>query len=439
MASICVFGTWHQASILGPCLAELGHTVVGISATPSDLDSLASGQPPVYEPRLPELLARHLADGSLRYDVDVRSAVDGSDFVLISLDTPVGPDDVPIVEPVFDAVRQVALGARGRKVLVVTAQVPVGTCDRLLALAQRAGSGASWSIAYVPEFLRLGIAVDLFLRPDRIVIGSDDPGVSDSVAEIYAGIPAPIVRVGLRTAEMVKHASNAFLALSVSFINEIANLCEVSGADAPAVAAAMKLDRRIGARAFLSPGLGFAGGTLGRDVRALQALGARSGIETRLLDSTMDVNAARGALVLDRLRASLGELSGRTVCLLGLTYKPGTSALRRSASLELAEALIAAGAGVAAHDPMVPTSRASELPTGLVVVDDVYAALAKADAAVLMTEWSDYTDLDWSRVAADSPRMLVLDARNALDQGAVTAPGLRYWGIGRMSPGQEGL
>jgi UDPglucose 6-dehydrogenase len=289
-------------------------------------------------------------------------------------------------------------------------------------------------MAYVPEFLRLGSAVELFFRPDRLVFGADEPAVIARVAALYRGVEAPIVKTSLRTAEMIKHASNAFLATSISFANELSGLCEASGADALAVAEAMRLDRRIGPHAFLSPGLGFAGGTLGRDVRALQALGGKCGRPTRLLDAVMDVNHDQTQLVVARLTRLFPSLEGVRVALLGLTYKPGTSALRRSAALETAAALLSSGADVVAHDPQVSPARAPELPVGMRVATDPYQALAGARAGIVMTEWPEYRQLDWSRAGATMAEPFVIDARNALDPDVMAAAGLRYWGVGRGTP-----
>lgn len=435
MAQLCVVGAWHQASVVGPCLAELGHTVVGTALDQDGIRELGQGRPPVSEPGLEELLGRHLASGRLRYTSDFAEALVGAEAAVIALDTPVRVDDSPDLDPVMASVRAVAGVATRDILLVVSAQVPIGTCDSIGEMLRSARAGIQWSVAYVPEFLRLGEAVALFMHPDRLVIGADDPATAARVEAIYAGTTGPRLRTSVRSAEMAKHASNAFLAASVSFINELAGLCEATGSDALEVAAAMKLDPRIGPRAFLAPGLGFAGGTLGRDVRALQAVGASHGRPTALLDAVIDVNTRQTRLVLERLRSSFSDLSKVRVALLGLTYKPGTSALRRSASVEAADALMALGAGVAAHDPLVPPSRAAELPHGLSIAPDPLSAAAGADALVVATEWPEYATLDWRAVKATMKGDLVIDARNALVPAAVAEAGLRYWGIGRVGGG----
>jgi UDPglucose 6-dehydrogenase len=431
VTTVCVIGAWHQAAVAAGGLAELGNEVRGAALDASALAGLAAGVPPVEEPGLADLLRRHLASGKLRY-APLDDALRGADAALVAIDTPVGPDDSPDLSSVVDALEAIGRSLSGDLLLVVSAQVPVGTCDRLSERVNSLATGHRVDVAYVPEFLRLGNAVELFLHPDRLVIGADDPAVRTRVAEIYRGVDAPIVDTDLRTAEMIKHASNAFLAASVSFANEIAGLCEESGADAVMVAQAMRLDRRIGPYAFVAPGLGFAGGTLGRDVRALQALGRARNRATRLLDAVMAVNADQTRLVLHRLERLFPSFDRVSIALLGLTYKPGTSALRRSAALETAEALLARGARVRAFDPMVPPERADEVPAGLELAADAMAAANEASALALMTEWPEFARLDWARLAARAaePRVLI-DARNLLDPAEVARAGFDYWGVGR--------
>jgi UDPglucose 6-dehydrogenase len=434
VASICVVGAWHQAAVAAAGLSELGHAVRGVDGNAAAVARLAAGTPPVEEPGLPDLLLHHLGSGHLRYTPDFVDALRGADAALVAIDTPVGADDSPDLASVFEAVDAIANGLSGDLLLIIGAQVPVGTCHALTERVRALAGSHRVDVAYVPEFLRLGNAVELFLHPDRLVIGADDPAVRARVAQIYRGVDAPVVETGLRTAEMIKHASNAFLAASVSFANEIAGLCEESGADALAVAQAMRLDRRIGPHAFLSPGLGFAGGTLGRDVRALQALGRATARPTRLLDAVMAVNADQTRLVVARLERRFPDLRGVSIGLLGLTYKPGTSALRRSAGLETAEALLARGARVRAFDPMVPPDRSHEVPAGLELVADPIAAADGAAALALMTEWPEFQRLDWGELAARAaaPRVLI-DARNALDPATVAQAGFDYWGVGRAA------
>jgi UDPglucose 6-dehydrogenase len=430
MARICIVGAWHQAVVLGACFAELGHQVRGVWSDAGRIARLSEGRSPVHEPGLEELLRRHLATGALRYTTDYADAVDSAEFCFLALDTPVGDDDVPQLEEVFEAAAEMARALRHDLMLCVTAQVPVGTCGRVEALVNGEAAGWHCTVAYVPEFLRLGAALETFARPDRIVIGCEDRGARARIAALYEPLGRPIVVTDVRSAEMAKHACNAFLAASVSFINEVATICDGTGANVDDVVRVMKLDRRIGADAFLSPGLGFAGGTLGREVRALQQLARESDAATPLLNAVLEVNAGRAALVSRRLRDEYGDLHTLRVGVLGLTYKPGTSTLRRSVALEVIEQLTRAGAEVRACDPLADFTEAPDLPD-FALCADAYAAAAGADALVLLTEWPELRQLDWAEVRRRMRSPLLLDTRNFFDVGAVQRAGLRYVGIGR--------
>jgi UDPglucose 6-dehydrogenase len=340
----------------------------------------------------------------------------------------VSDDDAADLATVFAAARSIGEALRHDAVLVVTAQVPVGTSEALRAVVA-AESGREVPVAYVPEFLRLGHAVRTFYEADRFIVGSDDDGVAARISAIYGPLGRPVVRMGIRSAEMTKHACNAFLALSISFANEIADLCSALGADIDAVTAGMRLDRRIGPDAFLSAGLGFAGGTLGRDVRALSSLGAEHGVETRLADAAFAVNRARGSLVSRQLHEIYGALAGLTVGVLGLTYKPGTSTLRRSVALEIIRELTDAGAFVLAFDPLA-AAEGADLPR-FTRVNSARAAATGADALVLVTEWDGLDALDFVPVRAAMRRPVLLDTRNRLDPQAMTRAGFEYFGVGR--------
>ncbi len=436
MAKICVVGLWHQAAVVSACLADMGHLVHGVGDDVQAVASLNAARPLVHEPRLPAIMRRNLRAGRLRYSTDFGEALAGAEFAYIAIDTPVGPNDESELGPIFEAARSVAQAARGELVLIVSAQVPVGTCERVEALAREGNPVAVFRVAYVPEFLRLGTAVETFRRADRFVVGADDPGVAERIAALYRPIRRPVVVTDLRTAEMAKHASNTFLAASISFINEIADLCEEVGADALEVAKIMKLDRRIGRHAFLSPGLGFAGGTLGREIRALQTLGRQSGRETPMMDAVMAVNDARVRLVGQRLGQIYDSLQGLQVGVLGLTYKPGTSTLRRSGALEIIRDLTAQGAAVRAFDPLARLDEGLELPP-FQACPDAYAVAEGSDALVLVTEWAGARTLDLHRLRAAVRRPVFLDTRNIFASEAMREAGFLYLGVGRGT-GRDG-
>ncbi len=427
---ICIAGLWHQATILSGCFADLGHYVTTVGDDGARVQQLNSGKSPVHEPRINLLLRRNIKAARLKFTTEYSEALAEAEFVFIAIDTPVDGQDRPELQTVLDAAREIGTHQSSNLVLCVSAQVPVGTCEQLVEIVRQGNSGFKCDVAYIPEFLRLGEAVETFFRADRFIIGAQERSVAERVAELYRPLGRPVLMVGLRSAEMAKHASNTYLATSISFINEIANLCDAIDADAVEVAAAMKLDRRIGPYAFLSPGLGFAGGTLGRDIRALQELGEKHGCSMSLMNSVMEINRARAHLVEARLREVCGALQGLRIGILGLTYKPGTSTLRRAISLDIIASLGAQGADVRAFDPLADLSNAGPLPKFL-VAPDPYSVAEGCDALVLVTEWAGIHNLDFARIASSMRKPVILDTRNLFDPDKMAIAGFNYVGIGR--------
>ncbi len=428
MTNICVTGIWHQGAVVSACLADLGNNVRGV-CDEKTAALLNGGQPPVHEPVLPEIIQRNLQAGRLHYTTDYTEGLEGAEFVFISTDTPVDANDDSDLSSIYAIAENIGQHARTDIVLCVTAQVPIGTSEDL-AQVVRSRASVECAVAYVPEFLRLGIAVETFRQADRFVVGCNDPVTAERVAALYQPFGRPIVYTDIRSAEMAKHAANAFLATSISFINEIANLCEVLDADALEVAHVLKLDRRIGKQAFLTPGLGFAGGTLGREIRALQRFGSAQQAPTPLLDAVWQVNARRARLVSRRLSAALGSLKRHQIGILGLTYKAGTSTLRRAISLDIVRDLVGQGTKVRAFDPLANLAEVSDLPP-MKMCADPYQVAQGSHALVLVTEWSDIGSLDLRRLRDQMAGDVFLDTRNLLDPGLMTEAGFRYLGIGR--------
>ncbi len=476
MAKISVVGTWHQASIVSACFADMGHQVFGVGDNPNEIELLNAAKPLVREPKLEAIMRRNLRAGRLRYTTDYCEALTRADFAYLSIDTPVGANDEADLTSIFDAARKIGQAMRvlsrspdpdsehvrfaqcklreeegegaaegpvlsaaegsGDLILCISAQVPVGTCEQIAKMIAAENSRHRCDVAYVPEFLRLGTAVHNFRHPDRIVIGAKNRQVAEKIAKLYEPLARPIVKTDIHSAEMAKHASNAFLATSISFMNEIANLCDEAGADALEVAKIMRLDRRIGPYAFLSPGLGFAGGTLGREIRALQKLGQSHQRPTPLMDAVMQVNHERARLVGERLVRLFDtrRLDGLVVGVLGLTYKAGTSTLRRSISLEIIRDLIAKGAHVKAFDPLANLAEVEDLPP-FERCSDPYMAAQDSDAIVLVTEWANFRELDLSRLRRAMKRPVFVDTRNLFDPDSMAEAGFIYSGIGRgMTP-----
>jgi UDPglucose 6-dehydrogenase len=419
---IAVVGNWHQSSVLCGCFAELGYDVVGVAGEPA-LTGLRAGRAPVHEPGLNELLADAIHSGRLRFTDSFREGLNRAEFAFLSIDTPVGSDDDSDLGSIWQAVEKIGGAAPNGLVVVITAQVPVGTSGEI---ARRLGS--RFKVAYVPEFLRLGTALETFRKADRFVIGADDPDLAARLAVIYGPLGRPTYITDVRSAEMSKHASNAWLATSISFINQVADLCEQSGADVNEVAEIMKLDRRVGANAFLSAGVGYAGGTLGREIRALQKLGTSTGVSTELFDAVDAVNQRRLVHVMNRVRAVQPELDDVSIAVFGLTYKAGTSTLRRSASLMLIDELTTAGARVSAYDPLAQLDEAGDLPR-FTLHRDPQDAIRQASALILMARWPQ--ELAPRTAAQLMARPVVVDTGNHLDRNTAKEAGLEYSGIGR--------
>jgi len=429
MATVCVTGIWHQGTVVSACLADLGNNVRGV-CDEQVADRLNSGQTPVYEPRLSDIIQENVKAGRLRYIADYSEGLHDAEFVFICTDTPVNQNDDSDLRSIHEIARNIGRHLQNDITLCVTAQVPIGTSEELAGIVRQLATPHQCGVAYVPEFLRLGTAVETFREADRFVVGCNEQVVAKRVAGLYEPLGRPIIFMDIRSAEMAKHASNAFLATSISFINEIANVCEVFGADALEVARTLKLDRRIGRYAFLSPGLGFAGGTLGREIRALQKLARSAQLQTPLLDAVWQVNSQRAGLVGRRLLGALGVLEGRQVGILGVTYKAGTSTLRRAISLDIARDLIQQGAKVKAFDPLANFTEPADLPP-MEICTSPYEAARGSSALVLVTEWADLPNLDLQQLRRQMRGDLFLDTRNLLDPMRMAEAGFRYFGIGR--------
>ena len=348
---VCVIGIWHLGSVVSACLADLGYFVVGLDKDPEKVRDLNSGIPPIFEPGLKELITSNINLGRLSYTTDLSQALKNCSFVLITFDTPVDENDEVDLSPIFDTGLELSKYLESNAIIIVSSQVPVGTCEQIKSLIRENNPSLNFDIACSPENLRLGQAIDYFKKPDRMVIGADSESTLDRVEALFEVIPAPKLRMNLRTAEMTKHAINAFLATSISFANEIANLCDELGADALKIAEALKSESRIGPKLPLLPGLAFAGGTLARDLKILKNLGESSGCETPLVNGVLRVNQQQNGLVVRKLQKIYGSVNNLTVGILGLTYKAGTSTLRRSAALGIIKDLTSHGARVKAYDP----------------------------------------------------------------------------------------
>ncbi len=425
MSKVAVFGAGYVGLVTGACLAELGHEVVVRDVLAGRVERLRDGEVPIWEPGLEELLRRNAE--RLTYTLDVGEAVADAEFLYVAVGTPPtysGDADLSAVWTVVDELG----GLDRRAVLVMKSTVPVGTGTMVRHRLDERGLDRV-GYASNPEFTAEGTAIRDFQQPDRIVIGSFDDEDGDAVEQLHRGIDGPVVRCDVASAEMIKLAANAALMTRISFINEIANVCEATGADVVRVAEGVGLDRRIGS-SFLRAGIGYGGSCFPKDSLALKQLAANSGYHFQLLNAVIEVNELQKRRVIGKLQQHLGSLRGKTITLLGLAFKPNTDDVREAPSLVLAGRLVAEGADVRAWDPVADGN--AVLPRATICGDPL-EALDGADAAVLVTEWSQLAELDWTDAASRMSNPLLIDGRNMLDPVAMRAAGFTYEGIGRAA------
>ena len=422
---IAIFGAGYAGLVTGACFAELGHTVRIRDVAPRKIDALAAGRIPHFEPELAELVGRNRE--RLTFTLDAGEALDGCEFAFVCVDTPptyAGDADLSRVWTVIEELRPL----EGRPVLVMKSTVPVGTGEKIRAALDAHGL-ESWGYASNPEFLAEGTAVRDFLEPDRIVVGAFEDADGQAVERLHEGIAAPVVLTDVASAEMIKLASNAFLSTRISFINEIANVCELVGADVVKVAEGIGLDHRLGPH-FLRAGVGWGGSCYGKDASSLKQLAGNSGYHFQLLAAMIEVNELQRRRVVAKLQKYLGSLRGKTVALLGLAFKPNTDDLRDAPSLVIASRLLAEGAAVRTWDPVAD---ARDLLRGAQQCETVLEAVEGADAAVIVTEWDELHGLASSEVRDAMRRPVIIDGRNLLDPEAARAAGFTYEGIGRAA------
>src|ERR671911_477795 len=421
---IGVIGTGYVGLVTAAGFAELGNEVWCIDIDEAKIDGLKAGRIPIWEPGLDELVARHR--DRLHFSTELADALEHARLLFVAVGTPPtysGDADLSAVHAVV-----AAMPPSDQHALVMKSTVPVGTGATIKRLFEEQGK-AGFRYVSCPEFLKEGSAVKDFLAPDRVVIGDDGDWAGDAVCELYAPLNAPLVRTDIASAEMVKLAANAFLATKISFINEIANVCEETGADVIEVAKGMGLDDRIGPK-FLQAGVGFGGSCFPKDVNALKQLAGNSGYHFQLLNAVIEVNELQKRRVIGKLHKHLGSLVGKRIALLGLAFKPNTDDMREASSLVLAARLQGEGAEVVAYDP-VAEEEARKLIAGVAFAPSATEAVDGADAMVLVTEWPEFGDLDFGDVAGAMRGRLLVDGRNFIDPDAARAAGLTYEAIGR--------
>ncbi len=435
MIRVCVVGTGYVGLVTGACLADFGNAVRCVDVDAAKIARLSGGEIPFFEPGLEELVARNREAERLAFDTDLAAATRWADVIFITVGTPPRKDGSADLSAVFAVGETIARAAKGYKVVVQKSTAPVGTARKLWqALRKTAGRRATIDVASNPEFLREGSAIETSMRPDRVVIGAETPRAEKLLRELHEPLyllETPITVTNLETAELIKYASNAFLATKISFINEVANLCEKVGADVSTVARAMGQDRRIGPK-FLHAGPGYGGSCFPKDTVALASFARAAGAPFTLVETVVGVNERQKARMVAKAKEALGGLKGRTIAVLGLTFKPNTDDIRESPALDIMQGLHKAGAKIVAHDP-VGAPHVKRLPLGkkIAFADDPYDAVRGADAALLVTEWNEYRTLEFKKLKKLLRRPVLLDLRNIYDADEARAAGLTYVGVGQ--------
>jgi UDPglucose 6-dehydrogenase len=429
-----MIGAGYVGLVSGACFADFGHVVCCIDKDSAKIDALEQGQPPIYEPGLEDLLARNMREGRLSFRCNAAEAVASADAVFIAVGTPTRRGDGHAdLTYVYAAAEEIAGLLDGFTVVVTKSTVPVGTGDEIERIIRAARPDAEFAVVSNPEFLREGAAINDFKRPDRVVVGTEDERAREVMRELYRPLflnETPILFVNRRTSELTKYAANAFLAMKITFINEIADLCETLGADVQQVARGIGLDNRIGSK-FLHPGPGYGGSCFPKDTLALARTATEAGAPVRLVETTIEVNDARKRSMAGRIRAAAGgDLQGKTVAVLGLTFKPNTDDMRDSPSLEVAPQLISMGAKVQAFDPE-GMAEAKKLLPDVDFRSGPYEAVEDADVLVILTEWDQFRALDLERVKGLMHGALVVDLRNIYLPEEMRGRGFAYASVGR--------
>jgi len=429
--NICVVGTGYVGLVTGAVFADLGNDVVCVDNDAHKIADLDAGRMPIYEPGLEEMVARNVADGRLTFTTDLAGAVRRAVIVFITVGTPPKSDGQTDLTAVEDVARGIAQAMERYTVVVNKSTVPVGTGDFVREVIERhQAAPVPFDVVSNPEFLREGSAIEDTLRPDRIVIGAPTQQVAMTLLELYAPLERPMIITDVPSAEMIKYASNAFLSTKISFINAIANICELAGADVTQVMKGMGLDPRIGA-AFLAAGLGYGGSCFPKDTDSLVHTAATLGYDFALLRAVVDVNRDRAGHFVDLVVKALGPLDGRVVAVLGLAFKPNTDDMREAKAVEVVERLLELGATVRVYDPVAMDHARKTLPDAVIYCDSPYEAAGGADAVALVTEWNEFKFLNLERLRGVMRRPVVFDGRNLWEPERMRRLGFEYYSIGR--------
>jgi UDPglucose 6-dehydrogenase len=432
MKNICVIGVGYVGIITAASFADLGNRVVALDIDQEKIAGLKEGKMPIYEPGLKELVDRNVEANRIRFTTSYEEGLKDAEFAFIAVGTPSGVDGEADLQYVASAARSIADHIKKGLIIINKSTVPVGTGDWVADIIREQNPKVeNFAVVSCPEFLREGSAISDFMQPHRIVIGSLDAEASEKVAQLHLSLRAPIVVTDLRTAEMIKYASNAFLATKISFINEIANICEDLGADVMEVSNGMGYDSRIGP-SFLNAGIGYGGSCFPKDVKALAFMAEEKGRHPQLLHSVMEINTDRRVMAVEQVKTLLGseDLSGKTIGMLGLSFKPNTDDMRDAPSVTIANLLIKDGAAIRAFDPIAMEEAAKLIP-GVEMVDSPYKMAEGCDLLMVNTEWNEFRQLDLRRIKKAMNEAVIFDGRNIYDPEKMAKLGFRYRGVGR--------
>ncbi len=438
MSKLCVVGTGYVGLVTGTCFADLGNDVTCLDVDHTRIDKLNQGQMPIYEPGLEQLVERNVEAGRLRFSTDYPEALANAEYAFIAVGTPSGNDGEADLQYVRAAAEAIADNVDWPIIVINKSTVPVGTGDWVAdVIKQKRGDRPlDFSVVSNPEFLREGSAINDFMIPDRVVLGSMHKEAAQKVATLYQPLRCTIMITDLRTAEMVKYASNAFLATRISFINEIANICEELGADVTEVARGMGLDKRIGP-SFLDAGLGWGGSCFPKDVKALEHMAVLHGTHPQLLQAVMEINRNQRRRAVMKLRKALGSLQGKTIGVLGISFKPNTDDIRDAPAIEIIHLLQNEGAHIRAYDPQA-MENAAKVFSHVEICDNSYAVAQNADALILATQWNEFSQLDFTKIHDAMKTPVLLDGRNLWDAETMKKLGFKYIGMGRAVNGNTG-
>jgi len=431
MTKIAVIGVGYVGLVTGTCLAELGHQVVGVDIDQQRINNLEKGIIPIYEIGLEELVVKNLKNKNLSFTTDIGLAIKNSDVVFIAVGTPPMPDGSVNMEYVNSVAESIGKNMNGYKVIINKSTVPIGTGDNIRRIIEKNYNG-SFDIVSNPEFLREGTAVTDFMNPDRVVIGTDSKKSADIVTNLYSGLKTEFVVTDIKTAEMIKYASNAYLATQISFINSVANICEKLGADVTKVSQGMKLDNRIGKKAFLNAGLGYGGSCFPKDVKGLIQIASENGVRFSILEAVEDTNMAQKQSLLVKIQKLLGEdLHNKNITIWGLAFKPHTDDVREAPSLTVIRQLLDRGVNVKVFDP-IATEQAKKILDGKIEYEDNLLESTKdADCLVIVTEWPEFKEIDLKQLKNNLKQPNIVDGRNVFEVEEMKELGFNYISIGR--------